>query len=126
MLAFAKWQVVQDARRETIVKVQLRQTPIKLLITRQRVVKSAWIRTQAVRHAGVKGARPGIAEQGVQPVACALGFAFNLESSVAGCSHAVVRDDLLERRSVRIGWEAAADGVARDHTTCAGRTQILV
>src|SRR6202007_2160734 len=90
------------------------------------VIDSAWVRPKSVGHARVEGARPGIAQQRVESMARALSFTFYLQGVVARCSHAVVGCDLLERSSIRKGWEPAADGISWDHAACTRRAQVFV
>src|ERR1700682_40968 len=76
VLPFAKGQVIQDTRGEVVVQVQLRQSPVQFRASWKRVIDRSRIRTQTVRHAGVEGPRPGITDQRIKPVACALSLRF--------------------------------------------------
>src|SRR5579864_1948541 len=110
---FAEWQVIQDASCETIVKIQLRQTPIELGTSGQRIIDCARIGPESIRHPGVECARPRVAQQSIEPMACTLGFRFYQQGVVASPSYAVISCDLLEGCGVGPGGEPAAHFVIR-------------
>src|SRR5579864_7026302 len=110
---FAEWQVIQDASCETIVKVQLRQTPIELGTSGQRIVDCARIGPESIGHPGVECARPGVAQKGIDTVTRTLSFSLYLEGIVASRSHAVISCDLLEWCRIRPVIHTAAYCIGR-------------
>src|SRR5215469_5521437 len=126
VLALAKRQVVQNAGGKVVVEIELRHAPIQLAVTRQGIIQCPRIRAEAIGHAGVERTRPGIAEQGVEAVARALGLPLRLEGVVASPSHTIIGNNTLERCGIWVGREAATDGVAGNTAASSRRTQILV
>src|ERR1700733_15547715 len=78
-LAFAEWEFVKDAGSELVIEVDLRQAPICPGSSGQRPVSRTRGCACAVREAGVKGARPGVAEQSVQTMSDTLRFSLDLQ-----------------------------------------------
>src|SRR5690348_13970023 len=74
VFAFSKGQVIQNAGSKVVVQIQLREAPVELRASGKRIINGSRISTQPIRHTGVEGSRPGIAQQGIKSVTCALSF----------------------------------------------------
>src|ERR1700688_712243 len=126
MPSLTERQIIENAGGKDIVQVELRQSPIQLLRTRERPIECARIAAQTVRKTGIESAGPSVANQRVQAVPSTFGLGFHLERIVTRRSYAVIAVNRLERKCVRERRKATAPRVAGDYAACSGRTDIFV
>src|ERR1019366_3165494 len=115
LLAPAERQIVNDATREIIVEVDLRQTPIQLLPIRKREIGRTQQGTQTVGEAIIVGARIGVTKQSVEAVPGRPGLGFDLQRVVSGVAEvAELQHGVLYRvrRYVRGPIGIAPEGIA--------------
>ena len=101
LLAFAERQVINDATREVVIEVDLRQPPIELLLIREREIRRTQQGTQTVGQAIIVGARIGVTKQSVQSVPVRLSLGFDLQRVVSCLA------DIAEKQNrvkYRIRW----------------------
>lgn len=82
-LAFAEGQVIDDAGGELLIKVYLRQTPVRSRGTGQRPIGRAAGGTETVRITRVERMGPSVPEESVKTVPCALCLGFDLKRVIA-------------------------------------------
>src|SRR4029077_10384724 len=84
LLAPAERQVVNDASREAVIEIDLRQRPVQFFPIRKWEVGRTQQRAKTVGQAIVVGMRISITNQSVKAVLRGLGLGFDLQRVVSG------------------------------------------
>ena len=127
-LALTKGEIIENARGELVVEVELREAPVQFLTAGQRPVHCAGQSSESVGKPGIESAGIGIAQESVQAVVGAL-LSLNLKRIVAGPANVIVVgncSELAVRCSESFPAGATAKSVTGDDATRGRRSHVLV